>query len=494
MIDSKNQISLTKALLPIIILILALTINGIHLSLSPTEENILGEYTFHMTLLFCGIITSIIGLIEKISIDTIIKKIFSSIKSIATAIIILFLVGGLAGIWKVSGVIPAMVFYGVKFINPSVFLPLTLIITALVSLTAGSSYVTSATIGIALVAVGTAFNIPPGMTAGAVISGAYFGDKMSPLSDTTNLASAISGTDLYTHIKYMMYTTFPTFIITFIIFCVISFNLNNAVSTDVVEVNILSSIIEKDFFIGPVLFIVPICVLILAFLKIKPIIALSSGVILAAIFALVYQNNVLEVIDSSKMNAIIKSIFTVTEIPLQIENPEEIKELSKGLKKFYGLGGMESMLWVITLTICAMVFGGTMDAIGALSKITSALLERAKNMFGLFVSTVISCLGINITASDQYLSIIIAGKMFKEAYEERGLTPENLSRTLEDSGTVTSALIPWNSCGAYHYGVLGVSVYDYFIYAIFNWMSPIMTLIYAGFSIKIRKILKSKTL
>ena len=424
----------------------------------------------------------------KVSIQDILIKIYKSIKSIKTPIIILLLVGALAGTWKVSGVIPAMVYYGINFINPSVFLPLTLVITAIVSLTAGSSYITSATIGVALVSVGNAFGISPSMTAGAVISGAYFGDKMSPLSDTTNLASAISGTDLYTHIKYMMYTTFPTFIITFIVFCIITLNLNSSTSNDAIEIGMISEILKEDFYISPLLFVIPASVLILAYLKVKPVIALSSGVLFAIIFSVIFQSNILEQINVSASKAIFSSVFTFTEIPLEVIDNTANTKLLEGINDLYTRGGMESMLWVIFLTICAMVFGGAMEAIGALSKITNELLKLADSAFGLVASTVASCLGVNLFASDQYLAIIIPGKMFKNAYEEYDLAPENLSRTLEDSGTVTSALIPWNTCGAYHYGVLGVSVVDYFVYAVFNWLSPIMTLIYAGIGIKIRSI------
>jgi NhaC family Na+:H+ antiporter len=307
---------------------------------------------------------------------------------------------------------------------------------------------------------------------------------MSPLSDTTNLAPAMAGGDLYTHIKYMTLTTVPTFIFTFIVFCIISLNIDTSGIGDMSSILTLSDTISNDFYISPILFLVPVLVIILAFLKVRPVIALSSGILLALVFALIFQQNILNLIDPSDYTAVFNSVFLDTEIPT---NNDRIVRL-------YNSGGMKGMLWTINLTICAMIFGGSMDAIGALSKITSALLDRAKNVFGLFVSTVISCLGINIAASDQYLAIVIPGKMFKDAYEERGLAPENLSRTLEDSGTVTSALIPWNTCGAYHYGVLGVSVPEYFIYAIFNWLSPIMTLIYAGFSIKIRTIINAKTL
>ena len=479
--NNPKKISLITSIFPIILLVLMLVYNIFN-------NEWLGTYTFHIILLITALTVSIIGLIIKVSIKEIVIKIYESVKSIKTPIIILLLVGALAGTWKVSGVIPAMVYYGINFIDPSVFLPLTLVITAIVSLTAGSSYITSATIGVALVSVGNAFGISPSMTAGAVISGAYFGDKMSPLSDTTNLASAISGTDLYTHIKYMMYTTFPTFIITFLVFCIITLNLNSSTSNDAIEIGMISEILKEDFYISPLLFVIPASVLILAYLKVKPVIALSSGVLFAIIFSVIFQSNILEQIDVSASKAIFSSVFTFTEIPLEVIDNTANTKLLEGINDLYTRGGMESMLWVIFLTICAMVFGGAMEAIGALSKITNELLKLADSAFGLVASTVASCLGVNLFASDQYLAIIIPGKMFKNAYEEYDLAPENLSRTLEDSGTVTSALIPWNTCGAYHYGVLGVSVVDYFVYAVFNWLSPIMTLIYAGIGIKIRSI------
>ena len=482
--SNSKEISLITSIFPIIFLVSMLVYNIFN-------NEWLGAYTFHIILLTTAGIVTITGLINKVTLKEILIKIYKSVKSIKTPIIILLLVGALAGTWKVSGVIPAMVYYGINFIDPTIFLPLTLVITAIVSLTAGSSYITSATIGVALVSVGNAFGIPPSMTAGAVISGAYFGDKMSPLSDTTNLASAISGTDLYTHIKYMMYTTFPTFIITFIIFCIITLNLNNSSSNDAIEIGFISEILKKDFYISPLLFAIPISVLVLAYFKVKPVIALSFGVLFAIIFSVIFQSNILEQIDISTLKAIFSSVFTFTEIPLEVIDNTKNSKLLEGINDLYTRGGMESMLWVILLTMCAMVFGGAMEAIGALNKITNELLKLADSAFGLVSSTVASCLGVNLFASDQYLAIIIPGKMFKKAYEENNLAPENLSRTLEDSGTVTSALIPWNTCGAYHYGVLGVSVVDYFVYAIFNWLSPIMTLIYAGIGIKIRSIISN---
>ena len=475
---NSSKISLIKSLIPITILISLLFYNIIFFE----NNDWLGEFTYHYILISTSIIATIIGLSENIKVSFVIERIFSSIKSISIPIIILLLVGALAGTWKVSGIIPAMVYYGLNMVDPSIFLPLTLIVSTLVSLTTGSSYTTSATVGIALVAVGIAFNIPAGMTAGAVISGAYFGDKMSPLSDTTNLAPAMAGTDLYSHIRYMTYTTVPTYIVTLIVFILLSFNLQINSVGEMSEINNLSETIINDFYISPVLFLVPALVILLAFLKVRPIIALSFGIIGAIIFSIVFQNNILESIDPSKTSSVILSVFTDTSIPT-----ENIR-----IERLYNSGGMKGMLWTIYLTISAMVFGGSMDGIGALKKITDYLLSKAKTTFGLFASTAASCIGINIVASDQYLAIVIPGRMFKDAYEEKKISPENLSRTLEDTGTVTSALIPWNTCGAYHYGVLGVSVTDYFIYAIFNWLSPVTTLIYAAFMIKIKMLASHK--
>ena len=475
---TSSDISLKKSLIPIIILISLLFYNII----SFENNDWFGEYTYHYLLISSSVIAVFLGFSENIGISHIIKRIIESVKSITIPIIILLLVGALAGTWKVSGIIPAMVYYGLNLIDPSVFLPLTLIVSTLVSLTTGSSYTTSATVGIALVAVGIAFNIPAGMTAGAVISGAYFGDKMSPLSDTTNLAPAMAGTDLYSHIKYMTYTTVPTYVITLVIFIILSFNLGISGSGEMNEINNLSQTILNDFYISPILFLIPVLVIVLAFLKIRPIIALSLGIAGAILFALIFQNNVLQSINPSHISSVFQSIFIDTEIPTD----------NSRIERLYNSGGMKGMLWTIYLTISAMIFGGSMDGIGALKKITDFLLNNAKTTFGLFASTAASCLGINIVASDQYLAIVIPGKMFKDAFEEKGLSAENLSRTLEDSGTVTSALIPWNTCGAYHYGVLGVSVTDYFIYAIFNWLSPITTLFYAAFMIKIKTLSSHK--
>jgi NhaC family Na+:H+ antiporter len=321
-----------------------------------------------------------------------------------------------------------------------------------------------------------------GMTAGAVLSGAYFGDKMSPLSDTTNLAPAMAGGDLFDHIKYMAITTVPTFVITLILFLIIGLNLDVSGTPDISD---KLEAISNTFHISPLLFIVPLIVIALIVKKTPPLVALLLGTLLAAIAAIIAQPHILTQIagvETLDFKSAYKGVMQAMTVDTAVETS------SSELNDLFSSGGMSGMLGTIWLIICAMVFGGVMDAIGALSRISKALLSLATTTFGLFASTVASCLALNVTASDQYLALVVPGKMFKKAYQDKGLAPENLSRTLEDSGTVTSVLVPWNTCGAYQSGVLGVSVADYFLYAFFNWISPFMTLIVAGLSIKIKQI------
>tara|TARA_R110002074_G_scaffold166430_1_gene327007 strand:+ start:9788 stop:11260 length:1473 start_codon:yes stop_codon:yes gene_type:complete len=474
-IVANKELNLLEALIPVVLLMAMLAYNIFF-----ADGEWFGEYSNQIILLIGGVFAAIVGFFNKTTFVTMVQEIYENLKSVFVPIMILFLVGALAGTWLVSGIIPAMVYYGLKVLSPSIFLPASIVIAAIISIATGSSWTTSATVGIALVGIGTALGIPTGMIAGAVISGAYFGDKMSPLSDTTNLAPAMAGTDLFTHIRYMFFTTGPTILITIIAFSIISLNIDTTGNADVTG---LLKTIALTFNITPYLFIVPVAVIALILLKTKPLIALGTGVLLAAVFAFIFQPEILSSLSDSKFSALINSMLTDTTI---VTENEKLNEL-------FSSGGMNGMLWTIYLICCAMVFGGIMDGIGALARITQSLLAVAKSVFGLFTSTVLSCIGLNVIASDQYLAIVIPGKMFKKAYQDRGLAPENLSRTLEDSGTVTSVLIPWNTCGAYQSGVLGVSVSEYFTYAIFNWLSPIMTLIFAAFNIKIRQLTFKKS-
>jgi NhaC family Na+:H+ antiporter len=474
-IKENKELNLSESLIPVVILMCLLAYNIFFVE----DQEWFGAYTNQYILLLGGLVAAFVGFYNKVTFSAMIAEVWENWKSVFVPIMILFLVGALAGTWLVSGIIPAMVYYGLQVLSPEIFLPASVIIAAIISIATGSSWTTSATVGIALVGIGSALGIPTGMIAGAVISGAYFGDKMSPLSDTTNLAPAMAGTDLFTHIKYMAYTTVPTIIVTLIVFAILSGTIDTTGSADIS--NLLASI-DNTFYITPWLFLVPGIVIAMILMKTKPLIALGTGVVLAAVFAFIFQGDVLGNLSDSKFQSILNAILTDTNIETDDEK----------LTELFSSGGIVGMLWTILLIICAMVFGGVMDAIGALAKITKSLLAVASSVFGLFASTVISCLGLNAIASDQYLAIVIPGKMFKKAYEDKGLAPENLSRTLEDSGTVTSVLIPWNTCGAYQSGVLGVSVSDYFVYAVFNYLSPFTTLLFAALNIKIRQLVKKE--
>ena len=475
----KKELSLGIALLPIIILVLLLSYNVLIYG----DDALGGSNQF--ILLIGGAIAGIIGFFYKVKYDNMLEKIAENLQSVTGALLILLFVGALAGTWLISGIIPAMIYYGLQILHPSIFLPACIIICAIISLATGSSWTTSATVGIALIGIGKVLGIPIGMVAGAVISGAYFGDKLSPLSDTTNLAPAMAGGELFSHIRYMSLTTIPSIVITLVVFLILSLTQETTGQADTLT---LMAAIKEKFTINGWLFLVPATVILLIVKKSPPLIALLVGTLMGGIFALLFQSDILLEITQS---SILTSEVAYRAIMDAISVSTEITTSNALLNDLFTSGGMEGMLGTIWLIICAMVFGGIMDAIGALERISNALLNWAQTTFQLFASTVASCLAINLTASDQYLSIVIPGKMFAKAYKDRKLAPENLSRTLEDSGTVTSVLIPWNTCGAYQSGVLGVGVGEYFIYAIFNWISPFMTLLYAAFDIKI-KALKEK--
>ena len=483
--DSKiirnKELNIYEALLPVVILVAMLAYNVFVYG----DDALGGSNQF--ILLLGGAVAAVVGFFNKVSYKKMIEEVANNLKSTTGAILILLFVGALAGTWLISGVIPTMIYYGLKLLNPTIFLPATVVICAVISIATGSSWTTSATVGIALIGIGGALGIPLGMVAGAVLSGAYFGDKMSPLSDTTNLAPAMAGTDLFTHIRYMTYTTFPTITVTLIVFIILgfTFDTNGSTDTDAILVSI-----NEAFNINAWLFLVPVAVIALIIRKTQPLIALLIGTLLGGVFALIFQPDIVLKISGAEQldfSAAYQGIMNAITIDTAIETS------NTELNDLFSSGGMSGMLGTIWLIICAMVFGGVMDAIGALSTISAALLKMANSVFGLFASTVSTCLVLNVTASDQYLAIVVPGKMFSKAFEEKNLAPENLSRTLEDSGTVTSVLIPWNTCGAYQSRVLGVSVEDYFIYAIFNWLSPIMTLIFAGFNIKIKQLVTKST-
>ena len=472
----KSSLSIKTALLPLLVLIGLLAFNVLVYG----DDALSGSNQF--ILLFGGAVAAMVGFANKISYTIMLDKVADNLKSVTGAILILLFVGALAGTWLIGGVIPAMIYYGLQILHPSIFLPACVIICALISLATGSSWTTSATVGIALIGIGKALGVPVGMVAGAVLSGAYFGDKLSPLSDTTNLAPAMAGADLFSHIRYMTHTTVPSIVVTLIVFIILGIGFSAEGSANSQE---LLTAMNEVFTINSFLFIVPILVIVMIVKKTPPLVALFAGTLLGALAALIFQQDLLLSLSGESS----LSLFGTYQVIIDaITVSTEIETSSPELSDLFQSGGMQGMLGTIWLIICAMVFGGVMDAIGALATISTALLSMAKSTFQLFASTVASCLAINITASDQYLSIVVPGKMFEKAYQDRDLAPENLSRTLEDSGTVTSVLIPWNTCGAYQSGVLGVDVSQYFFYAIFNWLSPFMTLFFAAFHMKIKRL------
>jgi len=473
----KPELNLLHALIPVIALVTMLFYNVFYVF---GDDALSGSNQF--ILILGAAVAAVVGFYNKVSYKNMLEEVAENVKSTTAALLILLMVGALAGTWLISGVIPSMIYYGLQILNPTFFLVASVVICAIISIATGSSWTTSATVGIALIGIGNTLGISAGMTAGAVLSGAYFGDKMSPLSDTTNLAPAMAGSDLFEHIKYMAYTTIPTISVTLIIFLIIGLNLDTNGTPDISD---KLQAIDGAFNISPWLFSVPVLVILLIVKKTPPLIALLVGTLLGAVAAIIAQPQiVMTVADATVLD--FKTAYKGVMKAITVDTAVETTSVE--LNDLFTAGGMYGMLQTIWLIICAMIFGGVMDAIGALSRISKALLSLATTTFGLFASTVASCLALNVTASDQYLALVVPGKMFKKAYEDRGLAPENLSRTLEDSGTVTSVLVPWNTCGAYQSGVLGVSVADYFIFAFFNWISPFMTLLFAAFSIKIKQL------
>ncbi|WP_299063462.1 Na+/H+ antiporter NhaC [uncultured Polaribacter sp.] len=478
-IIENKELNIWEALIPVFALVAMLFYNVFYVY---GDDALSGSNQF--ILLLGAAVAAIVGFKNKVSYKQMIEEVAENVKSTSGAILILLMVGALAGTWLISGIIPSMIYYGLQILNPTIFLAASVIICAIISIATGSSWTTSATVGIALVGIGNTLGISAGMTAGAVLSGAYFGDKMSPLSDTTNLAPTMAGGDLFSHIKYMSLTTVPTILVTLLAFIIIGFSIETTGSPDVSD---KLTAIDAAFNISPWLFIVPVIVIFMIVKKTEPLIALLVGTLLAGVVAVIAQPEIVLNVagaDTLSFNSAYKGVMNAITVDSAVETT------SAELNDLFTAGGMSGMLGTIWLIICAMVFGGVMDAIGALSRISKALLSLASSVFGLFASTVASCLALNVTASDQYLAIVVPGKMFKKAYEEKGLAPENLSRTLEDSGTVTSVLIPWNTCGAYQSGVLGVSVAEYFFFAIFNWLSPFMTLLFAAFNVKIKQLVK----
>lgn len=472
-----QQSALWWALLPVIFLITALSINVIGVF---GDEALSGSNQF--ILLLSGAVAATVGLFQGASWETIMQGVEKSVKATTGALIILLLIGSLAGTWMLSGIVPAMIYYGLDLLNPTIFLPATAIICALVSLATGSSWSTSATVGIALIGMAKAIGINEAFAAGSVISGAYFGDKLSPMSDTTNLAPAVAGTDLFTHIRYMLYTTLPAFTVALIIFAIMG--LSQVPGNNLSRIATLQAELAQTFNLSPWLFLVPGLVIVLIVRKVPALPALLLGTLAGALFAIIFQRPLIEEIAAGPLNLESGYRVIMNALTVSVSYPAQ----SPILKDLLSSSGMAGMLPTVWLILAAMVFGGVMEACGFLKTLSAALLRLAQGTASLIATTAGTCIALNLTASDQYLAIVVPGRMYADAYRQRNLAPENLSRTLEDSGTVTSALVPYNTCGAYQSSVLGVDTLAYLPYAFFNYLSPIFTLIYAIFDLKIRRL------
>ncbi len=472
----KREARLTEALLPLILLIGLLTSNVFLF-----DDTLAGSN--QMALLLAAAAAGLLALRTGLRWGDIEKKIVDTIKSAMPSILILLLIGSLAGSWMISGVVPAMIYYGLDIISPKLFLFTAVAVSAIVSVATGSSWSTVATIGVALLGIGTAIGINEAIVAGAIISGAYFGDKMSPLSDTTNLAPAMAGTDIFTHIRYMTFTTVPSLVLTFAIFLVMGFSFD--FSDAVVDVQNVKIAIEGTFNTNPLLFLVPIILLTIIVLKVPPLPALMAGSVLGVIFAVIFQPHIIEQVSGISNNFLKASYISTMQAMF---GDVSLHTADENVNELLSTSGMRGMLDTIWLILSAMVFGGTMEAAGFLRRITQPIVKAAKSQGSLVASTVGTCVFFNATASDQYISIVVPGRMYRKVYEERGLKPEVLSRTLEDSGTMTSVLIPWNTCGATQSRVLGVGTWDYLPYCFFNIISPFMSILFAYLNIRIRKI------
>ncbi len=458
----KKKATLGVALIPVIF-----TIVFLMAAVLPIEASMgLPDITMdaHMPLFFGAMFAALIAIyMLGFTWAELEEGIVETIKMSMGAILILLVIGMLIGTWMISGIVPAMIYYGLDILSPGFFLVASLLVCSIVSLATGTSWGTAGTVGIALMGIGAGLGIDPAMTGGAVISGAYFGDKMSPLSDTTNLAPAMAGSTLFDHINHMIFTTGPSYVISLILFAVIGikFGGNNL---DAAQIQSIQEGLAGQFAsLNPILLLGPVLVIAMVVMKMPALPGLFGGALLGGIFAIFIQG------------APIGDILSSFHYGFSAETGNEI------LDNLLNRGGMDSMMWTVNLILCAMCFGGVLEKSGMLEAIAEAILKIAKGVGGLVSATIFSCVFLNFLAGDQYLSIVIPGRMYRTAFDEAGLAPRNLSRCLEDAGTLTSPLIPWNTCGATMIGTLGLTAWTYVPYCFLNIINPIVSIIY-GFT------------
>ncbi len=478
--DTSKSPSLLDSLIPMLFLIgllsLAVYIFGEDASWGPNQ----------IALTFSSLVAAMIGLKNKVSWDEMGQGVMKSITQAMPAIFILLAVGALIGTWVMSGTVTTMIYYGLQLLSPKIFYPSVVIVTAIVSASIGSSWTTVGTIGVGLIGIAHGMDMSQAITAGAIISGSYFGDKLSPLSDTTNLAPAVSGTDIYTHIRHMLWTTIPSMVIALIILTVIGISHTGEGNIAIKEETL--RVINEHFNTSLWLFVPVVVVIVMAVMKFKPFPTILTGALVGGIMAVIFQHDqIVQFIDRDDLSeplvmiaGVWKAMYTGFTTSTGVDTIDSL----------VNRGGMNSMLEVIWLILSALMFGGVMEVTGMLTKLVSVLLKLVKGTGSLITATVLTSFGLNVIASDQYMAIVLAGKMYKLEYDKRGLAPENLSRTLEDSGTLTSPLVPWNTCGAYMAGTLGVATLAYLPFVFFNLINPFVA-IFLGFTgISIKKVKK----
>lgn len=459
----KRQVSPLIALIPVLFLIVSLFLAIQVIGADP-----------HIPLFTSAIVAALVGmLVLKVKWSEIEEGIVETIKMSMGAVIILMIIGMVIGTWILSGAVPVMIFYGLKILSPKIFLLATLLMCSVVSLATGSSWTTAGTVGIALMGIGMSLGVPAPIIGGAIISGAYFGDKMSPLSDTTNLAPAMAGAKLFDHIKHMIYTTGPSYVISAVLFLVIGMGYSGD-TLDLALIQEINEGLQMGFNLNPLLLLIPVITIGMVVMKVPAIPGLFGGAILGGLAAMMFQG--------ADIGSVVDALHYGYASETGIGFVDEL--LSRG--------GLDSMMWTISLILCAMTFGGVMEKTGMLESLANVILGFAKSTGSLVVATILTALGMNVLAGDQYLSIVIPGRMYKDAYDKRGLAPKNLSRVLEDSGTLTSALIPWNTCGAFMIGTLGLAPWTYVPYCFLNLINPLVSIFYGFTGITMEKVDGSK--
>jgi Na+:H+ antiporter, NhaC family len=454
----KKEMTFKMAIIPLLIMIAVMAVTVIVLEQGP-----------HIPLMIGTSVAAIVAWYSGFKWNEIEEMMYKGIRLALPAIVIIILVGSTIGAWLGGGIVATMIYYGLKIITPSLFLVSITVICMIVSLAIGSSWSTMGTIGVAGMGIGLSMGIPAPMIAGAIISGAYFGDKMSPLSDTTNLAAGLTNTDLFVHIRHMLYTTIPGIVITLVIYGFMGRKFGND-GMNAASINKTLDVLQDSFVISPFLLLIPLAVIILVARKVPAIPALVIGIALGSLSQIFIQGG------------------TVSEAVASLQSGFVIETGNAMVDDLFNRGGLDSMMYTVSMTIVAMTFGGILENSGMLQVIVQQILKLARTSRTMVASTVVSCFATNATCSEQYISIVIPSRMYVKAYREKGLHSKNLSRALEDGGTLTSVFIPWNTCGVFILGTLGVHALDYAPYAIFNFIVPIISIIYALTGITITKL------